>query len=464
MNPLLLAYYGDDFTGSTDVMEALALSGVPTALFLSPPRAEDLADFPHLRAVGVAGLTRTLPPAAMEAVLRPAFEALHQLGPELVHYKVCSTFDSAPHVGSIGCAIEVGRGYFRPRIVPVCVGAPRLGRFVAFGHLFARVGQEIHRLDRHPTMSRHPVTPMNESDLRRHLAAQTDTPVGLIDCLTLDHSPDGAMGAMEARVAAGTPPIVFVDTLNETHLARAGQVLWDLRTANPFIVGSSGVEWALATRWQQLGIATPPATLPSSGPVDRILAICGSASPVTDGQIAEALQAGYAGLRLNLPDLLHPERSAAACSQAVSAAAAALDRGQSVVLFSARGPDDPAIAETRAAAARYQLPDPGAAIGQIQGRILAGIRAVTSVRRAVVAGGDTSGHVSTALGIRALEFLMPLTAGSPLCRAHLEGDRTDALELVLKGGQNGSPQLFESVRLGRTEHAATLPTSPAGPL
>ena len=35
----LLSYYGDDLTGSTDVMEALSLGGVPTVLFLSIPNA-----------------------------------------------------------------------------------------------------------------------------------------------------------------------------------------------------------------------------------------------------------------------------------------------------------------------------------------------------------------------------------------------------------------------------------------
>ncbi|HMB48390.1 MAG TPA: four-carbon acid sugar kinase family protein, partial [Afifellaceae bacterium] len=37
MNPLLLAFYGDDFTGSADAMEALTINGVKTALFLGHP-------------------------------------------------------------------------------------------------------------------------------------------------------------------------------------------------------------------------------------------------------------------------------------------------------------------------------------------------------------------------------------------------------------------------------------------
>ncbi len=42
MNPLLLAFYGDDFTGSADAMEALTINGVKTALFLGHPTQERL--------------------------------------------------------------------------------------------------------------------------------------------------------------------------------------------------------------------------------------------------------------------------------------------------------------------------------------------------------------------------------------------------------------------------------------
>ena len=60
---LLLAFYGDDFTGSTDAMEALALSGLRTVLFLSPPTRELLSrKFPDLRCIGVAGTSRTRSP------------------------------------------------------------------------------------------------------------------------------------------------------------------------------------------------------------------------------------------------------------------------------------------------------------------------------------------------------------------------------------------------------------------
>ena len=37
MTSPLLAYYGDDFTGSADVMEVLTWAGLRTVLFLEPP-------------------------------------------------------------------------------------------------------------------------------------------------------------------------------------------------------------------------------------------------------------------------------------------------------------------------------------------------------------------------------------------------------------------------------------------
>src|SRR5687768_12993536 len=92
---LLMAFYGDDFTGSTDAMESLTLAGVRTALFVDPPDAARLASYSGLRAVGVAGVTRSMAPDAMEAALRPALAALKSLGAPIVHYKVCSTFDSS---------------------------------------------------------------------------------------------------------------------------------------------------------------------------------------------------------------------------------------------------------------------------------------------------------------------------------------------------------------------------------
>jgi uncharacterized protein YgbK (DUF1537 family) len=42
----LISYYGDDFTGSTDVMEALSSNGVETVLFTRLPTDAERAALP----------------------------------------------------------------------------------------------------------------------------------------------------------------------------------------------------------------------------------------------------------------------------------------------------------------------------------------------------------------------------------------------------------------------------------
>ena len=117
---MLLAYYGDDFSGSSDVLDVLSAAGVPTVLFMHPPSAAQLARFPGLRAVGIAGLSRSLATEKLARELRPAFTALAKLAP-VIQYKICSTFDSAPQVGSIGKVIDIARDMFKPAYVPLVV-------------------------------------------------------------------------------------------------------------------------------------------------------------------------------------------------------------------------------------------------------------------------------------------------------------------------------------------------------
>ena len=108
----MLAFYGDDLTGSTDALEFISRAGAKAVLFLNPPTQEQLNLFQGLQAYGVAGLTRSLPPEEMETLLIPAFRRMKESGAKHVHYKICSTFDSSPGIGSIGTAIDCGAAVF----------------------------------------------------------------------------------------------------------------------------------------------------------------------------------------------------------------------------------------------------------------------------------------------------------------------------------------------------------------
>ena len=285
----LLAYHGDDFTGSTDAMEAFTAAGVPTVLFLRPPSPEWVARFAHMRCVGLAGTARSQTPAWMREHLGAAFASLKGSGAPLLQYKVCSTFDSSPERGSIGQAIDVGAPHMPGRWVPMVVAAPRLRRYQAFGHLFAAMGNEVHRLDRHPTMSRHPVTPMHEADLGLHLSQQTPRRIELIDLVTLKA---GQGDAALLGLLADDVPVVMLDVVDDETLAEAGRLVWQHRGEGLFCAASSGLEYALAAHWRRCGALAEPAALPHTQAVPTMAAISGSCSPMTAAQIAWAAEHG----------------------------------------------------------------------------------------------------------------------------------------------------------------------------
>lgn len=452
MNDLLLTFYGDDLTGSTDSMEALELGGVPTILFLTPPTPEGLAHFRDARAVGLAGVSRTMTPDEMDAALPQAFANLKNLGAPLTHYKVCSTFDSSPEIGSIGRATEIGRQVFGNRVVPVMVGAPKLKRYVVFGNHFATVGEVTYRLDRHPTMSKHPITPMDEADLRIHLEKQTSLPIDLIDVRHLVNSDEKIRTYFE-QLANDGAKIVILDTLDNTHLLKIGRLIWDFGQENPaFVVGSSGVEFALSAYWEASGVTRPPKSFPSPGAVDKIVAISGSAAPMTAAQIQDALGRGFAGIRLDSAGLIDPQTVNVVRDGAIQQALAVLGAGESVILYSALGPDDPNIFRTKERIEALGIPHRmvGELLGKQQGLILKEILLKTGLRRCAVAGGDTSGNVLKQLEAYVLEFLAPLGAATPLCRAGSHQAALNGLEIALKGGQLGEIDFFERVLQGRT--------------
>ena len=72
------------------------------------------------------------------------------------------------------------------------------------------------------------------------------------------------------------------------------------------------------------------------------------------------------------------------------------------------------------------------------------------LRRALIAGGDTSSHALQQLGVFALTTRLPLpeTPGSPLCTAHSDTPVFDGLQIALKGGQIGGPAYFANIRDG----------------
>ncbi|MER8896990.1 four-carbon acid sugar kinase family protein [Mesorhizobium sp. M0676] len=441
MQDLLLSYYGDDLTGSTDVMEALELGGVPTVLFMRQPDAAMVEQFSHCRAIGLAGTSRSETPQWMNTHLSDAFAWLKTLNAAIYHYKVCSTFDSSPTIGSIGRAIEIGRSVFAQDSVPLLVGAPQLKRYTAFGHLFAAYRKKYFRIDRHPVMSRHPTTPMDESDLLIHLSRQTELTSGLVDLATLQSA--ARSEAFDRLLAEGTD-IVLVDVDSLETQALAGKEIWRARKpGGSFVVGSSGIEYALLAEWVSNGTVRAEPEFSPPGAADRIAVVSGSCSPTTERQIRHALTDGFDGIEVDPVELVS-EASGDAIARAAAAGRASLEGGRSVVLYTALGPTADRGGEIdRQEGARHKL-------GRGLGELLRALTIEQKLQRVVIAGGDTSSHALGQMGVDALTVRMPLPAspGSPLCVAHSRVKAIDGLEVALKGGQVGTDRYFSAIRDG----------------
>lgn len=455
---LRLAFYGDDFTGSTDALEVLAFAGLRCALFLKPPTPEQLAALGGFDAIGVAGDSRAMTPVEMDSALPPVFDALAALGAPIIHYKVCSTFDSAPHIGSIGRVMELARAAFGPRTVPIVAGTPALKRFCVFGNLFARSGTDgqTYRIDRHPIMSTHPVTPMDEGDLLRHFARQTDLPLSGFH-LPNFQGPRTQIDLAFQQALDAAPAGLLLDTASPAHLTEVGRLLTQQGQPHAplFAIGSSGLEYALTQWWSESGtLTTPTRAYDRIEPAAPILALSGSASPLSAAQIEAAVGAGFVDINIDARALIDTQHGARTFDAIVSHALGALREGRSVIMHTACGPRDPRIGDMLDAlvAQGMALDDArhrgGRLLGQRLGAIADAVLRAIPLRRLILSGGDTSSQVTQVLGPDALEIDARLAPGAPLCRMISDKPHLRDLRVALKGGQMGGANFFVTARDG----------------
>jgi uncharacterized protein YgbK (DUF1537 family) len=434
----LITFYGDDFTGSTDAMEALSSHGVETVLFTEIPDETRLKVFNNMAAIGLAGTSRSQTLDWMDRELPRIFAWLSSLEAPICHYKVCSTFDSSPEQGSIGRAIDVGLRTFEQDVTPLIVGVPQLGRYTMFGELYARFRDEVFRIDRHPVMSRHPATPMHEADLRRHLAEQTQAPIGLVDLPSLL----AGKGAMAFRKALHeSHKVVMIDVADLLSQRLAGELVnMHLGEAGPLIFGSSGVEYAYIETLRARGKlpqSVPPVPLAAE---DRIAVVSGSCSPTTETQIRYASQNGFEPVQVNFEALATGVGSGQAETEATDRATTVLKSGRSPLLFTSLG-----APSSRPAGSSNENDRVGRRLGAILNRLAD----ENDLKRVIVAGGDTSSHALKELRIGALTLRHPIpqSPGSPVCMGH-RFDGSAPLELVLKGGQIGQEDFLVRIRDG----------------
>lgn len=394
----------DDYTGGTDVAAALRRQGLRTVLLFGPP-ADDMVIEP-CDAVVVALKTRALDAeSAVKMSLAARNWLVDEAGVSTVYFKYCSTFDSTPagNIGPVADALIEASG---AATAVVCPATPEHGRTVYQGQLFVN-GVPLAE----SSMRHHPLTPMTDSNVVRLMTAQTGHSVGLIAWQEIRQGQE----VVRAALSAG-PRYLVVDALDESDL----DVLAHALSGAPVVTGGAGLAGALG-RVLVENDGGHAAAAPVAAPDAPAVVFAGSCSKATLEQVARAQQR-FSSYRLDPRTVESPH-------ELLEPARAWLQRNvgsEPVMIYSSapahdRGPADPAVADQ---------------LESVMGA-LAKTAVDAGARRIVVAGGETSGAVVDALGLRSVVVDAEADRGVPWCSTAEHG-----VSLLLKSGNFGADDLL----------------------
>jgi uncharacterized protein YgbK (DUF1537 family) len=424
--PPLLGCIADDFTGATDLANILVRGGMRTVQTIGVPSAA-LAASLDADAIVVALKSRTAPVAQAVAQSLEALRWLQAQGCTQFFFKYCSTFDSTA-IGNIGPVAEALQQALATDFAIACPAFPGAGRTVYLGHLFVN-----QRLLNESGMENHPLTPMRDPDLVRVLQSQSRAKVGLIA------QPVVAQGAASVRervaaLRAQGVQLAIADAISDADLVTLGEACADA----PLVTGGSGMAQGLPANFRRIGKLrdSDAAQLPRiDGPA---VVLSGSASTATNGQVAAWLRSGRPAYRMDPLALARGE-------DVVAAALAVVSSDQPALIYATSGAEEVRRVQSELGAARA-----GALIEEALGQVASRLRA-RGTRRFVVAGGETSGAVIQALGLKALRIGRQIDPGVPETQS-LGDDHP--LAVVLKSGNFGGEDFFDKA-LKHLDGAAT---------
>lgn len=406
---MLIGVIADDFTGASDIANTLAKGhadspALRTVQYLGLPRRPAAADVQ----AGVVSLkSRSVPAAEAVAQSLAALEWLQDQGCGQIVFKYCSTFDSTPqgNIGPVAMALAERLGAHG---VVVCPAFPTMGRTIYQGHLFVQ-----DRLLNESGMQNHPLTPMTDADLRRWLGRQVTGGIGLVPLQQVR----GGADAIRLALCDQETRLSIVDAVSDEDLMAIGQAVAGM----PLVTGGSGIAIGLA---RNFAAAILPAKARTGGQAGPGIILAGSCSGMTRRQI-EHHRAAHPVIGIDVPAVMSGKLTPDTLG------AELLRLGNAMPLACSSGSPD----QVAAMQSEYGREAVASCLDGFFGDVA---RMVTraGVRRLVVAGGETSGAVVTALGLSALEIGGEIDPGIPILHS------ASGLDLALKSGNFGAVDFF----------------------
>jgi 3-dehydrotetronate 4-kinase len=414
---MFLGCIADDLTGATDLSLMLSREGLRTMQTTGVP--VDALELENIDAVVVALKSRTIPADRAVAQSVAAADWLLNHGAKRLFFKYCSTFDSTDQ-GNIGPVAEALLAKVGDDFTIACPAFPANGRSIYLGHLFVN-GVPLSE----SSMRDHPLTPMRDSDLRRVLGRQISSDVGHVAYVDVDLGATAIEAAFELQKAAGKH-IAIVDALNDSHLRSIGKAAVNMK----LMTGGSGLAIGLPAAYVEAGLIarlTPPLQKLQT-PNGRAIILAGSCSAATRGQVKAAIAAGLPSLRIDPLEIAAGEINVETVLQWLGNQLPTM----TPLIYSSDDPENVGLVQKKLGRD---------AAGQSVENLLAGVaKALPGLgfSRLLVAGGETSGAVVEALGIKALSIGPEIDPGVPWTLS-LSGPK---MALALKSGNFGTSDFF----------------------
>ena len=411
---MILGCIADDFTGATDLANTLTRRGMHTVQTIGIPTGAA----PEADAVVVALKSRTIPASEAVAQSLAACRWLKAHGARQLFFKYCATFDSTDE-GNIGPVADALLDALKSDFTIACPAFPENGRTIYLGHLF--VGGDLLS---DSSMRNHPLTPMRDANLVRVLGRQTAHKVGLVPYKLVKQGAPAIAEAYAALRADGVRHAI-VDAVEDRDIENIGAA----SSALPLITGGSGVAIGLPANYRMARLIPKregAEALAKVGGAGVVLSGSCSAAPL--GQV-ERFAAKHPAMAINPQALASaPEKTVASL---LDWARQRLTSGPALI-FASAPPDKVAAVQ-----ARFGREKAGEMIEHAIAKLATAL-AAQGVRRFVIAGGETSGAVVSALKVEALEIGPQIAPGVPACLSY----GSPRYALALKSGNFGGSDFF----------------------
>ena len=408
-----LGVIADDFTGATDIASILVKERINTVQIIGVP--EKNTSFANAQAVVVALKSRSISPNEAVKQSLDTLNWLKRHNAKQIIFKYCSTFDSTKQ-GNIGPVADALIDKLNSPITIICPAFPDNNRTIYMGHLF--VGTVL--LSESP-LKDHPLNPMQDSNLIRLMESQSKHKVALIQLNELRKGPQLVQELISKFSKQGYRYVV-VDAVTNEDLVILGTVV----SKHPLVTGGSGIGYGLSRQLKPKHqvVKKELGKINASG---RSLILVGSCSEKTHLQL-ECVINQWPTRKLEIENIIKDKKS----KHELIEWAKKQPKNQPVVIYSStRNEGNPDAQKL------YKIQNVGRLIETEFGNIAKKL-VKSGFRKLIVAGGETSGAVVSALKIKKLRIGQEISSGIPWT----ETLTNPKLALALKSGNFGEQDFF----------------------